>query len=219
MHNDNTERIQLLFDPSSPFFQPINELGRLRHGYWIAPEKLSMSSGVREALGALLSRYNESLNFDYPPTPGPWGCNEWTAFGVEVDRVLNMVQAEIEPDFEIVNGSGYWRDLKLWLKKAWLITLESSPVNTTFIGLLHYDIMSEAMLRLTQEIYDGYSADKSDALPAQGDAKSPHQERVMVISTMAPLSKIRSFVVINQPYDPEEYMTLPFILTHTGSSI
>lgn len=80
---------------------------------WAAPEdqaewdypidlnRLPVGPELRAELVALADRYDTSLNWDYPPDPGPWSAEEDRLFNAEVRRVLARLRAELGPEWEI----------------------------------------------------------------------------------------------------------------------
>lgn len=64
----------------------------LRHEHRALP----ISSSLRDELAQLVERYDASLNWDYPPDPGPWREPEWRAFNTAVRRVLDQLRAELQ---------------------------------------------------------------------------------------------------------------------------
>ena len=77
--------------------------------YTVYVEDLPLTPATNQALGELISRYDQSLIWDYPDTPGRWGKNEWLAFDARVRQLLPVVRQELGPDFEIIDKHQYTR--------------------------------------------------------------------------------------------------------------
>jgi len=70
-------------------------------GYPIDLDRLPVGPELRAELVALVDRYDTSLNWDYPPDPGPWSDEEHQRFDAEVRRVLPLLRAALGPTWEI----------------------------------------------------------------------------------------------------------------------
>ena len=67
-------------------------------------QKLPLSTSTISRLEQLCAWYQGSLNWDYPPDPGPWRQAECDRFNAAVLAVLPTVVAELGDDFEVVNA-------------------------------------------------------------------------------------------------------------------
>ena len=47
--------------------------------------------------------HHTSLNWEYPPDPGPWRQPECDRFNAETERLLADIRAELGPDFEVID--------------------------------------------------------------------------------------------------------------------
>ena len=80
---------------------------------WAAPQKhdqphyavdlhrLPVSQGLRGELARLVALYDSSLNWDYPPDPGPWREPQCREFNCAVHHVIQRLGAELGPTWEI----------------------------------------------------------------------------------------------------------------------
>ncbi|MFD8705329.1 hypothetical protein ACFV1W_22395 [Kitasatospora sp. NPDC059648] len=80
---------------------------------WAAPEdwevwgqpvdldRLPISHDLREDLSRLIARYDTSLNWDYPPHPGPWREAECHDFNEAVHQALGRLRTELGPAWHI----------------------------------------------------------------------------------------------------------------------
>lgn len=55
---------------------------------FVDPERLPISPELRDALANLLTWYDTSLNWDYPPDPGPWREAECRRFNDAARRAI-----------------------------------------------------------------------------------------------------------------------------------
>jgi hypothetical protein len=95
--------------------------------------------GLPEQLGERMERlsqwHDESLNWDYPPAPGPWRQDECDRFNAEARRLFEEVRARLADRFDVVwdaetvtedpdldeylsSPDTYWRR-KLGAKSGW----------------------------------------------------------------------------------------------------
>ncbi|MER6983551.1 hypothetical protein ABT317_43035 [Streptomyces carpinensis] len=68
---------------------------------WVDPDRLPISRILRDELKSLVARYDTSLNWDYPPDPGPWREAECREFNEAVHRTLGRLRAELGPSWQI----------------------------------------------------------------------------------------------------------------------
>ncbi|MFI5587611.1 hypothetical protein ACIA5G_21350 [Amycolatopsis sp. NPDC051758] len=67
-------------------------------------EELPISAELRAELDRLAVEYDESLNWDYPPDPGPWREARCLRFNTDVRAALARLRAELGPEREIEDG-------------------------------------------------------------------------------------------------------------------
>ncbi|WP_109280558.1 hypothetical protein [Streptomyces orinoci] len=70
-------------------------------GYPIELDRLPISHGLRDNLARLIARYDTSLNWDYPPHPGPWREAECQDFNEAVHQALDRLRTELGPAWQI----------------------------------------------------------------------------------------------------------------------
>lgn len=46
-------------------------------------------------LNELSQRHDTSLNWDYPPDPGPWNADDYAGFDEAADKLLKSIQQEL----------------------------------------------------------------------------------------------------------------------------
>ncbi|GAA2690435.1 hypothetical protein [Streptomyces lunalinharesii] len=73
-------------------------------GYAIDPARLPISQTLRDGINSLVARYDTSLNWDYPPDPGPWRESECRQFNEEVSQILDRLRDELGPTWQISNA-------------------------------------------------------------------------------------------------------------------
>jgi hypothetical protein len=71
--------------------------------YPVDLDRLPVSPELRAELVELVDRYDTSLNWDYPPDPGPWSDEENQRFNADVRRVLPRLSSELGPAWTIVD--------------------------------------------------------------------------------------------------------------------
>ncbi|MCT9094101.1 hypothetical protein N4G70_35430 [Streptomyces sp. ASQP_92] len=70
-------------------------------GYPLDLARLPISHDLRDRLSALIVRYDTSLNWDYPPNPGPWREAECLDFNAAVRQALGRLRTELGPVWHI----------------------------------------------------------------------------------------------------------------------
>lgn len=66
--------------------------------------RLPLSADTIPSLEQLCRWYQESLNWDYPPDPGPWRQAECDRFNAAALALVPIVAAELGDDFEVINA-------------------------------------------------------------------------------------------------------------------
>jgi hypothetical protein len=96
-------RIRFFFDWHCTPFWSGNEEAKERFDYAIQPEKLPLLPETIEKSYELASWHDKSLNWDYPPDPGPWRQEECERFNAAANQLIETVRAELGEAFELVN--------------------------------------------------------------------------------------------------------------------
>jgi hypothetical protein len=65
-------------------------------------DRLPLPASLRRQLAEMAAWHDGSLNWDYPPDPGPWPPEEHERFENAVNEVLAVVRAELGPEFEVI---------------------------------------------------------------------------------------------------------------------
>lgn len=72
-------------------------------GYPVDLARLPVGADLRAELERLVAEYDTSLNWDYPPDPGPWDADRCRAFNDAVRAALARLRAELGPGWRIVD--------------------------------------------------------------------------------------------------------------------
>src|SRR5262249_20406678 len=70
------------------------------------PCPLSLSAVTLSECQPLAGWHDTSLNWDYPPNPGPWRQHECDRFNAETARLLTAIQSELGPAFQVIDKQG-----------------------------------------------------------------------------------------------------------------
>src|SRR5262245_27353637 len=75
-----------------------------RNAFDVGPieDRLQLSDVICRRLVEMTAWHDGSLNWDYPPDPGPWNPEEYDRFDKAANEVLDAVRRELGPDFEVV---------------------------------------------------------------------------------------------------------------------
>jgi hypothetical protein len=71
---------------------------------YIDLRSLPLSADTIRQLEQLCQWYQGSLNWEYPPDPGPWRQEECDRFNAAVHALLPTVIAELGDDFEVTDA-------------------------------------------------------------------------------------------------------------------
>jgi len=63
--------------------------------------ELPVSQALRHDLENLAALYDTSLNWDYPPDPGPWREPQCREFNLSVHQVIQRLRQELGPSWQI----------------------------------------------------------------------------------------------------------------------
>jgi hypothetical protein len=70
-------------------------------GYAVELGRVPVSQPLRDELAGLVTAYDTSVNWDYPPDPGPWREPQCFRFNQAVRHVLARLRAELGPQWQI----------------------------------------------------------------------------------------------------------------------
>jgi hypothetical protein len=66
-------------------------------------DRLPISPSLRAELDDLTVQYDESMNWDYPPDPGPWREARCERFNADVRAALARLRAELGTAWELAD--------------------------------------------------------------------------------------------------------------------
>jgi hypothetical protein len=69
-------------------------------GYAVDLGQLPISQALLDELTSLVGEYDTSVNWDYPPDPGPWREPRCRAFNRAVRQALGRLRAELGPSWD-----------------------------------------------------------------------------------------------------------------------
>jgi hypothetical protein len=67
------------------------------------PCPLPLTSGLLRECWELATWHDKSLNWDYPPDPGPWRQAECDRFNAAVANLLARIRTQLGPEFEVTD--------------------------------------------------------------------------------------------------------------------
>jgi hypothetical protein len=79
-----------------------NDAARESFGVGNIEDKLPLSTQTRRRLQELSAWHDQSLNWDYPPDPGPWTAEEYERFDEAAREILEQIRSELGSEFEVV---------------------------------------------------------------------------------------------------------------------
>lgn len=95
-------RIKLMFEWGGGALWCGNDAARERFDVGPIEDLLPLSPRTRERLDELGAWHDQSLNWEYPPDPGPWTPDEEARFAAAAEEMLTTIQNELGPEFEVV---------------------------------------------------------------------------------------------------------------------
>lgn len=94
-------KIRFFCEYGGPCFWSANNAARARFGYSIDPEGLPLSLETISRTHELMRWFQDSLNWDYPPDPGPWRQEECDRFNDAARKLFDQVQMELGEEFTL----------------------------------------------------------------------------------------------------------------------
>jgi hypothetical protein len=74
---------------------------RQRWGHAVDLRQLPVSRALQNDLMSLIAQYDASLNWDYPPDPGPWREPRCRRFNHAVHQAIEHLRGELGPAWQI----------------------------------------------------------------------------------------------------------------------
>jgi hypothetical protein len=94
--------IELMFEWGGGTLWAANEAARSRYDVGALDDVLPLLEKTRGRLEELSVWHDTSLNWDYPPDPGPWSEEEYARFAAAAEEIRAGVQAELGADHAVV---------------------------------------------------------------------------------------------------------------------
>jgi hypothetical protein len=100
-----TYRVRFSFDAGAGIcLWAANDATRERYGYAIDAASLPIPESLGQRLVALIADYDSSVNWDYPPDPGPWDPPRESQFQEHATQVLALLRETLGAEYEVVDG-------------------------------------------------------------------------------------------------------------------
>ena len=96
-------RLRYFFDYRSGCLWSANEAANSRFGYPVPLSELPLSEETSRNADRIGAWFDRSLNWDYPPDPGPWRQEECDRFNMATADLLATIRQELGSEFEIVD--------------------------------------------------------------------------------------------------------------------
>lgn len=93
--------LKLMFEWGGGCIWCDNEHTRQRFDVGPIEDKLPLSDLVKNRLDELTTWHDQSLNWEYPPDPGPWSQHERNQFEAAALAILDLIRTELGDSFEI----------------------------------------------------------------------------------------------------------------------
>jgi hypothetical protein len=94
--------LKLMFDWGGGCLWCVDAAGRERLGVGNVEDVLPLRDETRTRLDELTAWHDESLDWAYPPDPGPWTEEESARFEAAAEEMLIRLRAELGDAYEIV---------------------------------------------------------------------------------------------------------------------
>jgi hypothetical protein len=95
-------RLRLMFEWGGGCLWCGNEAALARFGVGNIEDSLPLSAQTARCLKELSAWHDQSLNWDYPPEPGPWSGEECDRFDAAAHEILESIRSELGSEFEVV---------------------------------------------------------------------------------------------------------------------
>src|SRR5450830_11930 len=95
-------RVRLMFEWGGGCLWCGNNIARDKFSVGPIEERIPLSDEVQGMLNELSQWHDTSLNWDYPPDPGPWNADDYARFDEAAAKLLKSIQQELGEEFEVV---------------------------------------------------------------------------------------------------------------------
>ncbi|WP_416397383.1 hypothetical protein [Allohahella sp. A8] len=97
-------KLRYFFDPGSGVcLWASDEEARDAFGYSVELERLPLPERLITAGCELITWFNTSIDWDYPPNPSPWSPAERTKFMAASDAFYSRLVAALGTEYELAN--------------------------------------------------------------------------------------------------------------------
>ena len=96
-------RLRYFFDYGCGCLWSANDAANAQYGYHVEPSDLPLSSETVLEANRIGTWFDQSLNWGYPPDPGPWRREECDRFNRSTVELLAKIRQELGSEFEIVD--------------------------------------------------------------------------------------------------------------------
>lgn len=96
-------RLRLRFEYGGGCLWGIDPPAQEAFGNPADPYRLPISAKTRQLIERLETRFESSLNWDYPPDPGPWRQPECDRFNSDTLLLFDRLRQELGENFELRN--------------------------------------------------------------------------------------------------------------------
>ncbi len=94
-------RFRLMFEWGGGCLWCDNEASREQFDVGPSEGILPLAAETRRRLEELTAWHDQSRNWEYPPDPGPWSPDEFSNFDAAALEILERIQSELGPEFEV----------------------------------------------------------------------------------------------------------------------
>ncbi|CAN7550856.1 MULTISPECIES: hypothetical protein [unclassified Pseudomonas] len=94
--------IRLMFEWGGGVLWCGNEAAREQFSVGPIEDRLALTDKTRTCLDEMTHWHDTSLNWDYPPDPGPWEMEEYERFDSAANALLTIIQTELGPEYEVI---------------------------------------------------------------------------------------------------------------------
>lgn len=95
-------RVRLMFEWGGGCLWCGNNIARDKFSVGPIERRLPLSNEVQAMLNELSQWHDTSLNWDYPPDPGPWSADDYARFDAAAAKLLKSIQQELGEEFEVM---------------------------------------------------------------------------------------------------------------------
>ena len=94
-------RLRLMFEWGGGCIWAGDDTTRDKYGVGPIEDSLSLTDATRKKLADITAWHDLSLNWEYPPDPGPWNAHEYERFEVTALAMRDHLQSELGDGFFI----------------------------------------------------------------------------------------------------------------------